>query len=131
MDKKLIVKQNGNHDCAAACLLSIMKYYGFYASLDEVSFVLKITNNGTNAFNVINGSRTFGFDGYGIHISYEEIVNNKVTLPLICHVLKNNMYHFIVVYKVNKKNIVVMDPSSNIYRISKDYFKNITYSIFN
>ena len=125
MDKKLIVKQNGNHDCAAACLLSIMKYYGFYASLDEVSFVLKITNNGTNAFNVINGSRTFGFDGYGIHISYEEIVNNKVTLPLICHVLKNNMYHFIVVYKVNKKNIVVMDPSSNIYRISKDYFKNI------
>ena len=125
MDKRLIVKQNGNHDCAAACLLSIMKYYGFYASLDEVSFVLKITNNGTNAFNVINGSRTFGFDGYGIHISYEEIVNNKVTLPLICHVLKNNMYHFIVVYKVNKKNIVVMDPSSNIYRISKDYFKNI------
>ena len=125
MDKKLIVKQNGNHDCAAACLLSIMKYYGSYASLDEVSFVLKITNNGTNAFNVINGSRTFGFDGYGIHISYEEIVNNKVTLPLICHVLKNNMYHFIVVYKVNKKNIVVMDPSSNIYRISKDYFKNI------
>ena len=125
MDKKLIVKQNGNHDCAAACLLSIMKYYGFYASLDEISFVLKITNNGTNAFNVINGSRTFGFDGYGIHISYEEIVNNKVTLPLICHVLKNNMYHFIVVYKVNKKNIVVMDPSSNIYRISKDYFKNI------
>ena len=125
MDKKLIVKQNGNHDCAAACLLSIMRYYGFYASLDEVSFVLKITNNGTNAFNVINGSRTFGFDGYGIHISYEEIVNNKVTLPLICHVLKNNMYHFIVVYKVNKKNIVVMDPSSNIYRISKDYFKNI------
>ena len=46
-------------------------------------------------------------------------------MPVICHVLKNNCYHFIVVYKINKNNIEVMDPSSNIYKIKYDYFKSI------
>ena len=125
MDNKLIVRQRSNNDCASACLLSVMKYYGLSISLDEVSFVLKITNSGTNAFNIINGSRTFGFDGYGISVSYDEIINNNVNFPIICHVLKNNYYHFIVVYKVKKNKIEIMDPSSNITKVSKEYFKNI------
>lgn len=125
MDKKLVVRQNGYKDCGASCLLSIMKYYGCDASLDELSIILKTTNEGTNAYNIINGSRTFGFDGFGIHYSFDEIINNKVSLPIICHTLKDNMYHFIVVYKINKKNIIIMDPSSNITKVSYDYFKSI------
>lgn len=124
MNKKLVVNQRGNKDCASACLLSIMRYYGCDTSIDELSLILKTTNEGTNAYNIINGSRTFGFDGFGIHYSYEEIINNKVNLPIICHTLKQNMYHFIVVYKVNKKNIIIMDPSSNITKVSYDYFKS-------
>ena len=125
MNKKLAVMQNSNKDCASACLLSIMRYYGCECSLDELSLILKTTNEGTNAYNIINGSRTFGFDGFGIHYSYEEIVNNKVSFPIICHTLKMNMYHFIVVYKANKKNIIIMDPSSNIRKVSHEYFKSI------
>ena len=125
MDKKLVVRQNGYKDCGASCLLSIMKYYGCDASLDELSIILKTTNEGTNAYNIINGSRTFGFAGFGIHYSFDEIINNKVNLPIICHTLKDNMYHFIVVYKINKKNIIIMDPSSNITKVSYDYFKSI------
>ncbi len=125
MNKKLVVRQNSSKDCASACLLSIMKYYGCECSLDELSLILKTTNEGTNAYNIINGSRTFGFDGFGIHYSYDEIINNKVNLPIICHTLKDNMYHFIVVYKVNKRNIIIMDPSSNITKVSHKYFKSI------
>ena len=65
MDKKLIVKQNGLKDCGPSCLLSIMKYYGVEASHEEVSFILKTNINGNNALNIINGSKTFGFDGFG------------------------------------------------------------------
>ena len=125
MNKKLIVSQNGYKDCASACLLSIMRYYGCDASVDEISLILKTNSEGSNAYNIINGSRTFGFDGFGIHYSFEEIINNSVNLPIICHVKKDGMYHFIVVYKVNKKNIIIMDPSSNITKYKHEYFKNI------
>ena len=125
MNKKYIVKQNSSNDCASASLLSIMKYYNFSISLDELSYILKTDKNGTNAYNIINGARLLGFDGYGIHYSYEEIINNKVILPIICHVIKNNHYHFIVVYKIKNKYLEIMDPSSNIYKINKKDFKNI------
>ena len=125
MNKKLIVRQNGFKDCGPSCLLSIMRYYGCEASHEEVAYILKTSNDGTNAFNIINGARSFGFDGYGIHYSYDEIVNNKVSFPIICHILKNNMYHYIVVYSVNKNNLIVMDPSSEMSKLSKEEFKKV------
>ena len=125
LNKKLIVKQNGFKDCGASCLLSIMKYYGCEASHEEVTFTLKTTVDGTNAYNIINGSRLYGFDGYGIHYTYEEIINSEVSFPIICHVIKNNMYHFIVVYKINKNSLTIMDPGSNITKMTFDEFKKI------
>ena len=125
LNKKLIVKQNGFKDCGASCLLSIMKYYGCEASHEEVTFTLKTGVDGPNAYNIINGSRLYGFDGYGIHYTYEEIINSEVSFPIICHVIKNNMYHFIVVYKVNKNSLTIMDPGSNITKMTFDEFKKI------
>lgn len=125
MDKKVIVRQNGFKDCGPSCLLSIMKYYGCEASHEEVTYILKTNIDGTNAYNIINGSRSFGFDGYGVHYTYENIVNKEVSFPIICHVLKNAMYHFIVVYDVKKDNVIVMDPSSNISKIKVEEFKKM------
>ena len=94
MNKKIIVKQNGYKDCGPSCLLSIMRYYGLEASHEEISYIVKTDMNGTNAYNMINGCRLYGFDGYGMHYTYEEIINNnepkirieKITLKrdLIC-----------------------------------------------
>jgi len=128
MDKKVIVRQNGYKDCGPACLLSIMRYYNCDISLDELSYTLRVNNEGTNAYNIINGARTYGFDGYGIHYTYEQIVSNNISFPIICHVNKDNMYHFIVIYGVKKKYLIVMDPSSDIHKISKEQFKEIYLS---
>lgn len=123
--KKYIVKQNGYKDCGPSCLLSIMKYYGVEASHEEVTMNLKTTREGTNAFNIINGSRLYGFDGYASHYSYDDIIDSKVTFPIICHCKKDNYLHFIVVYKVNRNSLIIMDPSSNITKITKEKFKEM------
>ena len=123
--KKYIVKQNGYKDCGPSCLLSIMKYYGVEASHEEVTMNLKTTREGTNAFNIINGSRLYGFDGYASHYSYDDIIDSKVTFPIICHCKKDNYLHFIVVYKVNRNSLIIMDPSSNITKIIKEKFKEM------
>ncbi len=128
MNSKYYVPQNGFRDCGPSCLLSVMKYYGCEASHEEVTEVLKTDREGTNAFNIINGSRLYGFDGYGIHISVSDIYNQKISFPIICHVLKDNMFHFIVVYKVEKDELYIMDPSSKINTITKEAFEKIYLS---
>ncbi|NLC47807.1 MAG: hypothetical protein GX758_00400, partial [Tenericutes bacterium] len=127
MYKHCEVKQYGYKDCAASCLLSIMKYYGFDASHDEVAYIIKTDNNGVNAYNLIEGAKSIGFDGYGIRYTYKEIIGGNINFPIICHVIENNMFHFIVVYKINiKKNIMyVMDPAYGNVKIKFDFFENI------
>ena len=105
---KYYVRQNGYKDCGPSCLLSIMKYYGCEASHEEVSYILKTNQEGTNAYNIINGSRSFGFDGYGSHITYEDIINKKISFPIICHVKMGSLYHFIVVYGVLKNKLIII-----------------------
>lgn len=124
MNKKLIVRQNSFKDCGPSCLASIMKYYNIDVSHEELSLNLKMDREGTNAYNIINVSKLYGLDGYGIHISVDDIISGKIKLPIICHVLRNNYYHFIVVYKTNNKHLTVMDPASNNDKLDIETFKN-------
>lgn len=127
MKRFVEVKQSNHKDCGPSCLQSIIKYYGGYVSHEELCLLLKTDNNGTNAYNLINGAKDLGFDGYGIHYSYEEIINNEISFPIITHILVNNMYHFVVIYEVNnKKNyLYIMDPSIGNTKISFEYFKSV------
>ena len=125
MNKKLIVKQNSFKDCGPSCLLSIMKYYNIEVSHEELTLNLKMDREGTNAYNIINVSKLYGLDGYGIHNSVDDIINGKVKLPIICHVLKNSYYHFIVVYKVKNNHLIVMDPSTNNTKLDIEAFKSL------
>ena len=47
MKKNLIVLQEGNKDCGAACLLSIIRYYGGDISLERLINLTKTDKEGT------------------------------------------------------------------------------------
>ena len=127
MNKQVEVKQNGYKDCGPSCLLSIIKYYGGDISKEELSLILNTDKNGTTAYNLIHGAKSLGFDGYGIKYSFEEIVSNNIEFPIIAHTLIDNLYHYIVIYKVdvNKKILFAMNPSVGNIKIKFDYFRTI------
>ena len=50
--KKNIVIQDGIKECGAACLLSIIKYYGGSVSLERLLELTKTTKEGTNFYNL-------------------------------------------------------------------------------
>jgi len=127
MNKNVEVKQNGYKDCGPACLLSIIKYFGGDISKEELSLILRTDKNGTTAYNLIQGAKSLGFDGYGIKYSFEEIVSNNIDFPIIVHTLIDNLYHYVVIYKVDisKKNIYIMNPSVGNIKVKFDYFKTI------
>jgi len=126
MRKNLMVLQEDKFDCAAAALLSIIKYYGGYLSLESIRNLIGTTKNGTNAYDLINGSKEIGFDSFGRKVSFADIEKSEKLFPVIAHVKKNNMYHFVVIYKVDRKNkrFEIMDPSVGLVRKSFIEFEN-------
>ena len=129
--KEFIVKQNSSYSCATACVLSLIKYYGGDISYEELNVILNASKYGTNAYDILNGVKTIGFDGRGIKISFDDLINYELTNPLIAHVIKNNLYHFVVVYKIDnkKKRFVVMDPSVGMMKVSFNEFQKMYLSI--
>ncbi len=125
MFKKFIVLQEDKHDCAAASLLSIIKYYNGNMDLETVRELINTTKDGTNAYDLINGAREIGLEGKGKKLDFINLTK-ETNLPLIAHIKKDNMYHFVVIYKIDTKKgkITVMDPIVGIVTKSFKEFKD-------
>ena len=119
MTKKVVVLQEDKNDCAAACVSSLIKYYNGFLDMETIRNIINTTKHGTNAYDLINGCKEIGFDGFGKKLSFEELVS-YYKFPLIAHIKKDNYYHFVVIYDINKskEKITVMDPSIGLRKIS-------------
>ena len=129
MNKKLEVIQEECSDCGICSLASIIKYYGGNISLETLRFYTATNSNGTNAYELINCAKRFGFDAYG-----EKCKDlSKIKTPFIAHLkLENDFYHFVVIYKVENNIVTIMDPSIGFKKMNiKDFYKIYTGVILN
>ena len=126
MNAKYIVKQHDIKDCGAASLLSIIKYYNGYVPMEKIREDTKITKEGITAYNLINAAKKYGFNSYGIKASINDILTNHIILPCIAYVeLENGLRHFVVIYKITKKNLLIMDPGKGYVKKSIEEFNKI------
>ena len=122
INKKIEVIQEEISDCGVCCLESIIKYYGGYVPLEKLRLDTFTDSNGTNAYELIKTIEKYGFISYAEKC--DDITNIKT--PVIAHMkLENGYYHFIVVYKIIKNKVLVMDPSYGLKKIDLSYFNNI------
>ena len=110
MKKKLIIKQDGFKDCGAACLLSIIRYYGGDIAKGRLIELVKTTKDGTSFYNISLAASHLGFAAKGFKVDEIDKIK-EVNLPFISQVNKNGYMHFVVVYKINNNKILIMNPS--------------------
>lgn len=118
LKSSLIIKQHDLTDCGPACLLSIIIYYKGYVPIKMLRNNSYTDKNGTSAYNLIKCAKKYGLSGSGIKLkSVQEISENK--LPCIAHIkLKNGLNHFVVIYKITNKNLLIMDPAKGKVKLS-------------
>ena len=121
MQTKYIVKQNDIKDCGICCLESIIKYYNGYIPMETLRLDTKTNHNGTTAYNLIKTAQKYGFNAIGKKIN--DLNDKDILLPAIAHIItEKGLKHFIVVYKITNKYILVMDPSKGYKKIPKEDF---------
>jgi len=123
MSKNIRVRQQDIKDCGAACLLSIIRYYNGNISLEKIKIDSCISSKGISAYNLIAAAKKYGFDSKGVKITYQELIKSH-NVPFIAYMKFNNgLKHYIVVYKITKKYLLVMDPASTLKKVKHDYFQ--------
>lgn len=112
------IKQHDIKDCGAACLASIGNYYKVNIPIAKIRQYANTDKRGTNVLGIIEAAEKMGFTAKGVKGGFDALP--QIPLPAIAHVVvKQQLHHYVVIYKVTKTEIQVMDPA---------YGKLITYS---
>lgn len=112
MKKYVLVKQHDETDCGAACLASIAKYYGKRISISRIRYFAGTDCFGTSGFGLVKGASALGMSCRGI-LSSEKTLE-KAPFPVICHVKKDVIDHYVVVYGRKGSKVIVADPDDGI-----------------
>lgn len=110
MKKNLIVLQEGNKDCGAAALLSIIRYYGGDMSLERIIEMTKTGKEGTNFYNISLAANEIGLSTRSFKV--EDVTElRKINNPYIVQLNYKYYFHFVVVYKLENDKVLLMDPA--------------------
>ncbi len=118
-------RQENLKDCGAASLSMIIKYYKGYIPLEKISEMLKTTKNGTTAYHIIEALKQIGFEAKGFRV--KQLENTRV--PFIANVQINSYNHFLVVYEVTERYVLVADPACGIKKQDRQEFLKIWTNI--
>lgn len=124
MKRGIVVRQQDLKDCGVCSLLSVIKFYGGYVPIEKLRCDTRTSVEGVSAYDLVRTAKNYGFDAYGMKLDNLSDLNNCI-LPIICHVEIKNYSHFIVLYKISKEELIVMDPAKGKVKLSFNDFSSI------
>ena len=122
MRDKYLVKQHDITDCAAACLATVCMYYKKEITITKLRDILGTDIKGTTLLGLEDGAKRLGFDTKAIRVDKNGF-KEKYTLPAIAHVItKEGLSHFVIVHKIKKEEVIILDPAKGKEKKSIDEF---------
>ncbi|MGM9506328.1 peptidase domain-containing ABC transporter [Larkinella sp. GY13] len=123
MNSRIKVKQRDITDCGAACLASVAAHHRLLLPVARIRQMASTDQKGTNVLGLIEAAQKLGFQAKGVKGPFESL--SKIPKPAIAHVvLKGVLQHYVVIYDVTPKHVVVMDPGDGlIHKKTHDEFK--------
>lgn len=116
------IKQQDTTDCAAACLAMVCLYYKKETTITKLRDIMGTDIKGTNLLGLSQCADKLGFTSQAVRVDKEGFMS-RYTLPAIANVLtKEGLSHFVVIFKITKKYVVIGDPARDLLRIGIDEF---------
>ena len=109
------VRQLEAADCGAACLAMVLRYFGKRVPLDEVREMTCTDGQGVNALSLVEAARAYGLKATGVRADIESLGQ----LPP-GSVLHWEFKHFVVLERVTRKGVRVIDPACGRRRVPFD-----------
>jgi ATP-binding cassette subfamily B protein len=118
MKKIHFVKQFDSMDCGPACLAMISRHYGKVFSLQKLRELSFITREGVSMLGISDAAEAIGMRTMGVRLDFAQLEKEAV-LPCIAHWKQN---HFVVVYKIQRGNVHVVDPGHGFITYTQKEF---------
>ncbi len=104
-------------ECGAACLGSVLAYFGRWVPLTQLREKCEVSRDGSSAASIVRAARHFGLDCKGLSVKADLLKN--LTLPLI---LFWQFSHFVVLEGITERHFYLNDPASGRRKLTRDEF---------
>ncbi|WP_277900083.1 peptidase domain-containing ABC transporter [Galbibacter pacificus] len=120
--KRPFYRQKNSMDCGITCLRMICKYYGKRIAASTLLNIVEVENVGISMAGIKKTGESIGLDVQGFRLTeLDQLKLLSKDLPFIVHW---NRKHFVTVYSLGKRSIVIGDPAKGILRVSyKEFYK--------
>ena len=111
-------QQTDTKDCGPTCLRMVAKYYGRDLSPEWLREHAQLDAEGVNLLALSEAASHAGFTAQALRLTYADL-QSVTRLPAILHWNRN---HFVVLYKIDGKELLVADPGSGLVLFSPEEF---------
>lgn len=116
------VKQHDATDCAAACMAMVCLHYKKETTITKLRDQMGTDLKGTNLIGLSKCAESLGFSAQAVRVDKEGFLS-KYTLPAIANVYtKEGLSHFVVIFKITEKYVILGDPAKDLMRVEIDTF---------
>ena len=122
--KYYCVKQHDITDCGAACLAIVARQYGLKMPISQIREIAGTDRQGTNAFGLIKAAKEMGFTSKGVKACIEHLTT-QLPYPVIAHVVKDNLLHYIVIHDNYRNKLLIADPAEGLVTYTLEQFEKI------
>lgn len=123
LERKLIersfIRQHDMTDCGAACLLSLVKYYGGESSILHLREISGTTNTGTTLLGLYQAARKMGFDARGAEANGIADLIKHGKPCILSVVTRKSLYHYVVCYGYDNDLFTICDPAKGVVDLTK------------
>ena len=112
-----ILLQMHASECGAACLGSILAYFGRWVSLVELRERCEVSRDGSSAASIARAARHYGLECSGLSVHAGQL--KRLQLPLIVFW---QFSHFVVLEGFDSRHFYLNDPSTGRRRLSAEEF---------
>ncbi len=119
------IRQHDFKDCGCACLATVCKQYGLKYPISKLREIAGTDKEGTSALGIIQAAEKLNFSAKGIKANTPENIFKEIPTPAIAHIIiDNSIFHYVVIHKISKKEIIIADPAKGIIKYTpNDFFK--------
>ena len=115
-------------DCGPTCLRMIAKHYGKAYSVQFLREKCYIDRAGVSLNGISEAAELIGFRTLAVKIPVAPPDDTRVSSPYLMEaplpcIVHWNQNHFVVVYKIDRKNVWIADPKDNKIKLTHDEFK--------
>ncbi|WP_404397705.1 peptidase domain-containing ABC transporter [Idiomarina loihiensis] len=111
----VIVYQSEAAECGLASIAMVSNHYGHKIDLQTLRSRYSVSLTGANLQQIMGLGEQLGLAGRALKLELDEL--HKLSLPCILHW---DMNHFVVLKKVSRKSITILDPARGERKVSME-----------